>query len=162
MGIIATDEAAAESLELLPLALARPREALARARALLAAAPRPLDASVAHQAAGIVLRDFGDINAAVAELRMSVRQARAGHSAERLADARAALGTALVLAGRTKSGLANLDLAFRIASGAERGRVLLRRGISLSIIGRHQEALAEMRRARVILRRAGDQLFEAR
>src|SRR5215470_10799207 len=137
MGMVAANEALAESLELLPLALARPKEALGRARALLATAPRPVDASVAHQAIGIVLRDFGDVEAAVAELRMSVRLARAGHAAERLADARATLGIALVQAGRSGSGLANLDLAAQIATGPERGSVLLRRGITLSIIGRH-------------------------
>jgi hypothetical protein len=39
--------------DLLPLALSRPHEALARARAVLAKHPGPHDASVAHQAAGI-------------------------------------------------------------------------------------------------------------
>ena len=47
--------------ELLPLALSRPREALARARAVLAGRPTPCEASVAHQAASIVLREFGDL-----------------------------------------------------------------------------------------------------
>ena len=162
MGMVAANEAPAESLELLPLALARPREALERARALLATDPGPVEASVARQVVGIVLRDFGDVDAAVAELRASVRLARAGHATERLADARATLGIALVQAGRSATGLANLDLAVRIASGAGRGRVLLRRGITLSIIGRHRDALADMRRAFIILRRAGDRIWEAR
>jgi hypothetical protein len=51
------------TLELLLLALARPGEALARARAALAKNPGPYDASVARQAIGIVLREFGDMNA---------------------------------------------------------------------------------------------------
>ena len=55
--------------DLLPLTLSRPREALARARAVLAGRPGPYDASVAHQAAAIVLREFGDIKAGVRELR---------------------------------------------------------------------------------------------
>ena len=55
--------------DLLPLALSRPHDALARARAVLAGRPGPYEASVAHQAAGIVLRDIGDVDAAVGELR---------------------------------------------------------------------------------------------
>jgi hypothetical protein len=51
--------------DLLLLALSRPREALARARAVLKGRPGPYEASVAHQAAGIVLRDIGDVNAGV-------------------------------------------------------------------------------------------------
>ena len=47
--------------DLLLLALSRPREALAKAQAVLAGRPGPYDASVAHQAASIVLRDFGDV-----------------------------------------------------------------------------------------------------
>ena len=62
--------------ELLPLALSRPMQALARARAVLAGQPGPYDASVAHQAAAIVLREFGDVEAAVRELREAMRLAR--------------------------------------------------------------------------------------
>src|SRR6266568_4197888 len=69
-----------ETLDLLPLALARPSLALARAREVLADDPAPFDASVAHQVAGIVLRDFGDVGAAVQELRAAVRLARVAHS----------------------------------------------------------------------------------
>ena len=57
--------------ELLALALSRPNEAMVRARAMLAADPGPLAASVAHQVIGLVLREFGDIDAAVAELRIA-------------------------------------------------------------------------------------------
>jgi hypothetical protein len=47
--------------DLVALALSRPWAALTRARAVLAGRPGPYEASVAHQAAGIVLRDFGDV-----------------------------------------------------------------------------------------------------
>ena len=73
--------------DLLPLALSRPHEALARARAVLAGRPGPYQASVAHQAAGIVLRDVGDAQAGVRELRCALRLARQSSSAERQADA---------------------------------------------------------------------------
>src|SRR5260370_25291438 len=114
-------------LDFLTLAHGRPREAHERDRIALARKPDLLDASVAHQVVGIVLRDFGDVNAAIRELRTAVRLARAARSPERQADVLATLGIALVQAGRTTSGLANLDAAARIASGPSRGRVLLRR-----------------------------------
>ncbi len=161
-GTVLADQKRADALSLLPLAAARPKEALARARAVLAADPDALDASVAHQAVGIVLRDFGDVDAAIRELRTAVRLAAAAHSTERQADVRATLGTALVQAGRTKSGLANLDAAAHMASGSARGRVLMRRGGTLLILGRHREALEDLRRAVVILRRAGDTIWEPR
>ena len=80
--------------ELLALALSRPNEAMARARAIIGTGPGPLDASVAHQVIGLVLREFGDINAAIAELRIARRLAARSGSADREADV---LGTATAL-----------------------------------------------------------------
>jgi tetratricopeptide (TPR) repeat protein len=96
---------------LIPLTGVSPRAALAAARAVLAAQPGPLDASIAHQAAAIVLRDFGDVRAAIGEFRVAVRLARKAADAEREADALTSLGTALVMAGRTEAGLAALGEA---------------------------------------------------
>ena len=149
-------------LELLPLALSRPREALAQARALLAAGPGPFDASVARQVVGIVLRDFGDVGSAIRELRTALRLARASGSRDREADVLATLGIALVFAGRTASGLAALDAAVRQADGVLAGRVLARRGAMLMVLGRHREALDDLRPAITLLGRAGDPVWEAR
>src|SRR5580658_10873595 len=82
--------------DLLRLTLSRPQEALARARAVLARRPGPYDASVAHQAAAIVAREFGDVEASVRELRVALRLAHQADSAEREADVLASLGVALV------------------------------------------------------------------
>jgi len=72
--------------ELIPLTGVSPREALAAARSLLASGPGPRDASVAHQAAAIVLRDFGDVRAAIRAFRMAARLARAVGEPGREAD----------------------------------------------------------------------------
>src|SRR5262249_1695686 len=98
------DPAGSGPAQLLPLALSRPNDALKRARALLEADPAPLDASVARQAIGIVLREFGDIDAAVRELRAARRLAQRSGSSDREVDVLATLGVALVFAGRTASG----------------------------------------------------------
>jgi tetratricopeptide (TPR) repeat protein len=147
---------------LLPLALSRPREALTRARGVLAGRPGPYEASVAHQAAGIVLRDIGDVDAGVRELRAALRLARRIGSAEREADVLATLGLALGSAGRTADGLAAFDSALRLSRGALAGRVLHRRGIVLWTVGRYAAALDDFHRAVSVLQRAGDQVWTAR
>jgi tetratricopeptide (TPR) repeat protein len=148
--------------DLLPLALSRPREALARARAVLAGRPGPYEASVAHQAASVVLRDLGDTEAAVRESRAALRLARRTGSAEREADVLASLGLALVYAGRTAVGLAAFDQAVQRSTGILAARVLARRGVVLRALGRYPAALEDLRHAVVVLRRAGDLLWTAR
>ena len=53
--------------ELHALALSRPADALRIARDVLANSPSHSEAAAAHQAAGVVHRDFGDIHEAVTE-----------------------------------------------------------------------------------------------
>jgi tetratricopeptide (TPR) repeat protein len=117
---------------------------------------------VAHQAAGIVLRDCGDVEAGVRELRQALRQARRAGSAEREADVLAGLGVALFFAGRTAAGLAAFEAALRRSSGVLAAQVLYRRGILFVRMGRFQAALEDARHAVVVLRRAGDLLWTAR
>lgn len=148
--------------DLLLLALSRPHEALARARAILARRPGPYEASAAHQAVGIVLREVGDVNAGVRELRAALRLARRTGSAERAADVLASLGVALVYAGRTASGLTAFDQAVQLSSGMLTARVLHRRGIVLWTLGRHAAALADLDRAVSVLGEAGDLVWTAR
>ena len=148
--------------DLLPLALSRPHEALAQARAVLEGCPDPWEASVAHQAAGIVLRDTGDVNAGVQELRGALRLARRTGVAEREADVLGSLGGAFVYAGRTADGLAALDRAAQLSTGVLLGRVLHRRGVVLWTLGRYAAALDDLRRAVSVLERGGDRLWMAR
>jgi len=149
-------------IDLLPLALSRPNEALERARMVLAGDPGPIAASVARQAIGIVLREYGDIEAAIGELRIARRLARRAGSAGREADVLGTLGVALVFAGRSVSGRNALDAAVRQSTGNLHGRMLFRRGAALLILGRHREALADLNSAVAALRMADDQMWEAR
>ncbi len=147
---------------MLLLAMSRPQEALVRARSLLAASPEPGEASIAHQAAGIVLRDTDDVAAGIRELRHALRLARRLASREREADVLGSLGAAYVFAGRTSAGLAAFDRAVDLSDGALAGRVLHRRGNVLWILGQHSRALEDFRRAVIILRRAHDPVWTAR
>jgi tetratricopeptide (TPR) repeat protein len=148
--------------DLVALATSRPWAALARARAVLAGRPGPHDASVAHQAAGIVLRDYGDVEAGVRELRQALRQARRTGSAEREAEVLASLGVALVFAGRTAAGLAAFEAAMRQSSGVSAARVRHGRAVVFFRLGRYPEALEDARHAVAVLRHAGDLLWTAR
>jgi tetratricopeptide (TPR) repeat protein len=142
--------------------LSRPREALVKARAVLAGRPDIYESSVAHQAAGIVLREFGDVEAGVRELRAALRMARRTGLAEREADVLATLGVALVYAGRTTAGLASLDTAVQRSTGVLAARVRVRRGIMLWTLGRYPAALNDFRHAMTVLRRTGDRIWLAR
>jgi len=147
---------------LLELALSRPNEAMAAARAMLADAPGARDASVAHQVIGLVLREFGDIEASIAELRVARQLAARAGSTDREADVLGTLGFALVLAGRAAAGRHALDQAVRRAPGPQRGRPLLRRGACLRLLGDYRAAIGDLNSAILLLRAAGDQLWEAR
>jgi tetratricopeptide (TPR) repeat protein len=151
-----------ESAELLTLAASRPQDALLAARSLLAGGPSSYDASLAHHAIGIVLRDHGDLPAAIAELRKGVRLARASGRPEREADVQATLGIALAWMGRSRQGLAMLDQAMAGARGSAAGRALMRRALILNSLGRFHEAHQDLCRALPYFRRASDTVWEAR
>lgn len=103
--------------DLLPLAAARPVEAMARARAILAGDPPAHEASIAHQAIGVVQRDFGDLDAATRELRTALRLARVARSTDRQADVLATLGVALTYQGHSGRGLSAFDSALALMAG---------------------------------------------
>ena len=158
----AAEQRNADGDDLLQLAMSRPGDAADKARRILAGRPDAYDASVAHQAIGIVLRDNGDIDGGVRELRAARRLARRSGSADREADALASLGGALVFAGHTAAGLSALDRAIGLSGGVYLGRVLHRRGSMLWYLGRYPEAMADLRRAVSLLQQAGDTVWTAR
>src|SRR5260370_36032748 len=124
-----------------------PPAALAAARSVLAGKPGPREASAAHQAAAIVLRDFGDVHAAIREFRLAARLARAAADPDREADVLTSLGTALGMAGRPRARLAAPAGALALAGqgapgGAGLGRILVPRGASRHIAGRYEHAPA--------------------
>jgi tetratricopeptide (TPR) repeat protein len=148
--------------KLLALALSRPVEALAAARQVLAQHPSASQAAVAHQAAGVVLRDFGDIGEAIEELKAAHRFARKAGDLDRESDVLASLAVAWVLAGQTRRGLPLLDTALRRSHGVLAGRILIRRAGALWRLGRNIEALRDAQAAVDLLSGAGDLVWEAR
>jgi tetratricopeptide (TPR) repeat protein len=148
--------------KLLALALSRPSEALAAAREVLAGHPSASQAAVAHQAAGVVFREFGDIGEAIKELRAARRFARQAGDSDRESDVSASLGIALVMAGQPRRGLTVLEDLVRRTRGVPAGRILIRRINALWILGRNTEALRDAQTAVGLLSGAGDLVWEAR
>ncbi|MGQ4436447.1 CHAT domain-containing protein [Streptomyces sp. SAS_260] len=149
-------------LELLPMVFAAPGEALAGAREILDGDPTPFQASVAHHVIGIWQRDFGDIRLALHHLRRARDLAARADSAEREADVLGTLGVALVHAGRTRQGLEAFDRGIARGSRQSRARVLFLRAYAWWVLGRHPEALDDVRRAIPVLRQVDDVIWTAR
>ena len=148
---------------LLVLAHSRPAEALAQSRAVLSGRTRTAAAaSVAHQAAGIALRDLGHPDEGLAELRRGLRSARDSGQPQRIADVRASLGMTMAGTGQTSRGLAHLDAAVLAARDVLAGRVLMRRAVILNLVGRRAEALRDLQHALAIQHQHGDHLWAAR
>jgi tetratricopeptide (TPR) repeat protein len=129
---------------------------------VLSGQPSAYDASLAHHAIGIVLRDRGDLPRAIAELRKGARLARASGRPEREVDVQASLGMALAWTGRSQQGLAVLDRAVQSSRGGMAGRVLMRHADVLYDMGRFHDARRDLSRALPYLRRAADTVWEAR
>jgi hypothetical protein len=68
----------------------------------------------------------------------------------------------LIQGGHSRQGLAALDRALTLVTGAEAGQVLMRRAFNLWVLGRHSEALGDLRRAIRAWPAAGDATWEAR
>ena len=117
---------------------------------------------MAHQAAGIALRELGYLPEGLAELRRALRSARASGQAQRQADVQASLGLTMILAGNTTRGMFHLDRAVQEAHGVLAGRVLMRRAGILALLGRRDEALRDLNQVVTILHRHGDLVWEAR
>jgi tetratricopeptide (TPR) repeat protein len=151
-----------DPVRLLALTLSRPQDALVAARSVLAGRPSAYDASLAHHAIGIVLRDRGDLPGAITELRKGLRLARASGRPEREVDVQATLGATLAWTGRSQQGLAILNRAVAASRGDLTGRVLMRRASVLLDLGRFHEAHQDLSRALPYFRRTGDTVWEAR
>lgn len=144
------------------MVFAAPGEALAGAREVLDTDPTPFRASVAHHAIGMWQRDFGDLRLALHHLRRARDLAARADSADREADVLGTLGVALVHAGRTRQGLEAFERGIARGTGQTRARVLYRRAYVWWVLGRHKEALEDVRRAIPVLRQADDVIWTAR
>jgi len=147
---------------LLALALSQPSEALVAAREVLARRPSAAQAAVAHQATGLVFRDFGDIGEAIEEFKNARRYARQAGDLDRESDVSSSLAAALVLAGQSRRGLSVLDALLERSRGVMAGRISIRRAGVLYVLGRNDEALRDAQAGVGLLAGTDDLVWEAR
>lgn len=156
---------AAEALALVGV---DPRRALAAADRAVAAARVRADRTAegtADRAAGLALRELGDLAAAETRARRAVRSGRKSGTAQNEAEARMSLAFVLLERGRVTSALAQSELARSgLAGGNELAAARLegQRALILQRAGRFDEALAAYASALPVLRRARDDRWEAR
>ncbi|WP_141015117.1 CHAT domain-containing protein [Nocardioides sambongensis] len=148
--------------QLLDQALDQPDEARRRAQALLDADPDPRTRAYAAQALGIVLRDEGRSEEALAVLRQAVRWARSAGDPDRVRDVRATLGVALAWAGRPRAALRELEAARDGARGVLAAKIAMREAGVLALRGGQAAAVPLLRSALEALQGSGDTAWEAR
>jgi tetratricopeptide (TPR) repeat protein len=152
----------AEAEELLRTVFSDRAASRAAAEAHMVGDPDPAVASIGHQVLGIILRDTGETNDALAHLRRAMALARRVDR-ERELDVRATLGTTLSYAGRTHEGLAHLDRAVTGSRGLPLARVLVHRARLLAFhLERFEAGADDLRRALAILDGSGDDIWRAR
>lgn len=144
-----------------------PRLALEQAERAAVDARRDGDgaaASTAHRAAGLALRELGDLTAAEARLRRAVRVAvgAGGPVAQVAAEARMSLAFILLDRGRLRAALRQADAAASGLHGLHAARLTSQRALILQRAGRLDQALAAYAQALPLLRRHGDELWQAR
>ncbi len=153
----------AEADEVLRTLFTDPGAARTTAEAELVPDPDPYLASIGHQVVGIVLRELGHADRALAELRIALRLARRSDDPDRWPDVMATVGMTLALDRRVSEGLRHLHRAAAALEGVPLGRVLVRRAyVTGHLQARFEESAADLREARRLFAGAGDEVWEAR
>ena len=152
---------AAQALELVG---SDPRRAVATADGAVVAARRehdPVAGSMGHRAAGLALRELGDLVAAEDRLRRAVRLAARHCAVQAEAEARRGLALVLLDRGKTRAALNQADRAAVALRGLPATQLATQRALILLRMGRLEEALAVFGQVVPALRRARDALWEA-
>jgi tetratricopeptide (TPR) repeat protein len=140
-----------------------PREAERLARRVIASPAAPADARVlAHLALGRALTETGDMGEACVVFGKGVEEAVGLGRRDDEARLRMSWAVCLQAAGDAAEALVQLDVAEPHLRGAERGRLIMQRGLIRLHLGDGAAAIADYDRARRLLRVGGDRLALAR
>ncbi|SNS67119.1 CHAT domain-containing protein [Asanoa hainanensis] len=134
------------------------------ARALVAAR-RSGDAAAAaitQRAWGHALLQTGEMDDAIRHLRSAITHGRRAGLTTVTGEARGKLAYALVMRGRPRQALAEVEAALGALDGVAADRARAQRAVILTEIGRHDEALADFQAALPGLRAAGDEIAVSR
>ncbi len=154
-----------QASEALRLAEANPVKSAVLARAIADQARQGRDfvtLSMAERALGLAALQLKDPDAALLHLRAAIRQGRRTGSAELVAQAQVGLAYALVVRGRGRQALREIETALSSLRGVARARGQAQRGAILHQLGRLDEALPDYQAALPALRRADDHVWVQR
>ena len=154
-----------EARAALRLAEAHPAQAAAQAQVIIRRAEQEHDfasLSVAERVLGIAALQLEDPDAALGHLRAAVRLGRRAGSAELAAEAQTRMAFALIVRGRGRQALREIDTALSSLTGVARARARAHRGSILNYLGRLDEALRDYHAALSVLRRSGDAVWVQR
>jgi tetratricopeptide (TPR) repeat protein len=144
---------------LIDLATSHPERAEATSERMLAyAGSSRTDRVIAHQARAIAWRIRGRLDEAIAELRRALRIAVRVDDRVLLSDVTATYGATLVVGGRVRAGLAQLDHAIALDDSALNR---LRRGTVRNLVGQYEGAYHDLLRASAGFRDEGERTWEA-
>ncbi|WP_373312441.1 tetratricopeptide repeat protein, partial [Asanoa siamensis] len=134
------------------------------ARALSAArrSGDPAAAAIAQRAWGHALLQTGEMDDAIRHLRSAITHSRRAGLTTVAGEARGKLAYALVMRGRPRQALAEVEAALRTLTGVAADRARAQRAVILTEIGRHDEALADYQAALPGLRASGDEIAVSR
>ena len=134
------------------------------ARALLSArrSGDTAAAAITQRAWGHALLQTGEMDDAIRHLRSAITHSRRAGLPTVTGEARGKLAYALVMRGRPRQALAEVDAAVRALDGVAADRARAQRAVILTEIGRHDEALADFQAALPGLRAAGDEIAVSR
>ena len=142
-----------------------PRQALTEADLTVAGALAESDiaaAATAHRAAGLALRELGDLVAAETRVRAGVRLATRRGATQAAAEARMSLAFILLDRGKLRTALTEADRAASGLTGLPAVRLTCQRALIMQRTGRLDDALTDYAAALPALRRADDHLWQAR
>ncbi|PWK45254.1 CHAT domain-containing protein [Actinoplanes xinjiangensis] len=159
---IAVAADAAEALRLAAVEPARARHLAHAADQAARAGGDPIARCVAQRALGVAAMQLRDLDEAVTRLRASVAIARRAGATALAGEARTSLASALALSGATGSAFRQIGTALRELHGVPAARARVQQSAILQELGRVDEALAAVRPALRVLRRAGDVQWEVR
>ncbi len=146
----------------LQLADANPARSAVLARAIADQARQHRDfepLSIAERALGVAALRLDDPDGAQRHLRAAIRLGRRAGSAELVAEAQLKLAYVLVVRGRGRQALLEIETAMSSLGGAARARARAQRGAILHQLGRLDAALRDYQAALPVLRRADDQVW---
>jgi tetratricopeptide (TPR) repeat protein len=112
--------------------------------------------SSAERALGVAAMSLSEIDVAISHLRAAVAAGQRAGSRRGAAEARMSLAYALVLRGLPTRASREIEAALRELDGVPAARAHVQHAAILQELGRDDAALAELRRALPVLRRAGD------